>query len=157
MGIDPVSLAIASAIIGGGSAALGQVMQGRERSMAQRFDSEQKQREAEMYRLSGAQAETKRREHLTSSIETIMAIRSGRGVGEASPTGMGSINEIIEDESRDMRTERINYLTREEQANLASRMAMRQARGSLLAGYLGGVSEVASTGFRIGSLRMPRP
>jgi hypothetical protein len=147
--------AIASAVIGGGTSAIGSIMAGRERAGAQLFEAEERRRQEELYRIAGAQAETRRREQLTSSLETIMAIRAGRGVGQASPTGRAAFEEIIEDESRDVRAERINYLSRAEESRLASQMLRRQSRMSLLSGYFGAVGDVASTGYRIGSLRTP--
>lgn len=148
-----VQVAIASAVAGGGLAAVGHAMAGRERSMAQSFESQEKARQSQQFQIAGAQAEARRREHLTSSLETIQAIRAGRGVGMGSPTGMAALEEITSDESRDIRSERLNYLTRAEESNMASRMLKRQSRMSLIAGYVGAGADIASTGYKIGSLR----
>ena len=128
-------------------------MEGRERSRAQAFESQQRTRQEQQFRIAGAQAEADRRDRLTSSLETIAAIRAGRGVGEGSPTGLASLEEIASDESRDIRAERLNYLTRAEESRLASRMTRRQSGMSLISGYLSGAADIASTGYRIGSLR----
>jgi hypothetical protein len=138
-------LAVASTVL----SAFGTVMAARERAAAQQFESEQKKRESEMYRIAGAQAETDRREHLTSSLETIMTIRAGRGVGQGSPTARAAYNEIIEDESQDIRVERLNYLSRAEESMLASRMLRRQARGTMLSGYVGALADITGGGARM--------
>lgn len=147
-----MELAIASAVvagIGGGVSATGQIMAGREQSRAAMFEAQQKDREGEQLKIAAAQTEARRREGLTSSLETIMSIRAGRGVGEGSPTGMASLEEITSDESRDIRTERYNYLSRAEQTRLASSMSRRKAKMSLLAGYMGAGATIADTGARI--------
>jgi hypothetical protein len=148
MGLETVGLALA--IGGGGLEAGGKIMAGRERSRAQGFEATQKDREAEELRIASAQTEARRREHLTSSLETIMSIRAGRGVGEASPTAMASYEEIISDESRDMRTERYNYLSRAEQARLAAKMSRRQAKFSLISSYVDAGAGLLKTGSKIG-------
>lgn len=151
-----MELAVAAAVtaaIGGGISAAGQVMAGREQSRAAMFEAQQKDREGEELKIAAAQTEARRRENLTSSLETIMSIRAGRGVGEGSPTGMASLEEITSDESRDIRTERYNYLSRGEQTRLAASMSRRRARMSLLAGYMGAGATLADTGSRIMSGR----
>jgi len=147
-----MELAVASAVtaaVGGGLSAAGKVMAGREQYRAAQFESQQKDREGEELRIAAAQTEARRREHLTSSLETIQAIRAGRGVGEGSPTGMASLEEITSDESRDIRTERYNYLSRIEQTRLASDMSRRKAKMSLISGYIGAGADLADTGSRI--------
>lgn len=147
-----VPLAIGSAVAGTGLAAAGHVMAGREQSMAASFESQQKDRQEQEFKIAAAQTEARRREHLTSSLETIQSIRAGRGVGEGSPTAMASFNEIISDESRDIRTERLNYLSKAEQARLASQMSKRQAKMSLLSGYMSAGADVAGGIFKAATL-----
>jgi len=147
----PALIAIGTAVGGGALGAAGKVMAGREQSRAAMFESQQKDREAEELKIAAAQTEARRREHLTSSLETIASIRAGRGVGEGSPTAMASYEEIISDESRDIRTERYNYLSRIEQNRLASQMSKRKARMSLLSGYIDAGAGLLDTGSRIAS------
>lgn len=147
-------LAIPLAIGGSLLSAGGKVMAGREQAMAAQFESQQKDREGEELRIAAAQTEARRREHLTSSLETIMSIRAGRGVGEGSPTAMASLEEITSDESRDIRTERYNYLSRIEQTRLASQMSRRKAKMSLIGGYIGAGSDLLSTGAAIAGGRV---
>lgn len=155
--MDPVSIAIGAAVVGGTTKAFGSVMAGQERAAAQKFEAQQAERESEIHRIAGAQAETRRREHLTSSLETIMAIRAGRGVGEASPTALAAGGEIISDESRDIRGERLTHLSRADQERMKAQMLRRQSKMSLLSGYIGAVGDVASSAFSIGSVGTPRP
>lgn len=144
-----VEIAVAAAVVGGGLAATGKIMAGREGARAAMFESQQKDREGEELKIAAAQVEARRREHLTSSLETIEAIRAGRGVGAGSPTAMASYDEIISDEMRDVRTERYNYLSRVEQTRLASSMSRRKAKMSLIGGYVGAGADLATTGSKI--------
>lgn len=138
-------MAIIAAVAGGTLSAAGSVMAGREKSRAEMFNSQQKTREAQEYKIAAAQVEARRREALTSSLETIQSIRAGRGVGEGSPTAMAMFDEIISDESRDIRTERLNYLTRAEQARMASKMSKKQSKMSLIGGYMQAGADIAGT------------
>lgn len=154
MGIE---VAIASAIAGGAMSATGNFMAGREKSMAANFEATQRSHQEQEYKIAAAQTEARRREHLTSSLETIASIRAGRGVGEGSPTALASYDEIIGDESRDIRVERLNYLSKAEQSTLASRMSHRQAKMSLISGYLSAGADLAGTGYKVGSVRSGAP
>jgi len=65
-----------------------QMMAAGERSASAQFESEQYQRQAEAAKTASMQEETARRRDLNSNLQTIMAIRAGRGVGSGSPTAM---------------------------------------------------------------------
>jgi hypothetical protein len=151
--MDPMTISLALAAAGGAAAAAGSAMEGRERSRAAAFESQQLAREEQETRTAAAQAEARRREELTSSLETIQAIRTGRNVGSASPTGLAILDQTIQDESRDIRTERFNYLSRAEQARLSSRMARRKSKSLLTAGYVGAAADLATTGSKIAGAR----
>jgi hypothetical protein len=154
---------IASTAITAGS----QVMQGQARAEAAAFEQqqllgqqEQLRVQAENTRIAADQAEARRREGLVSNIESIQSIRAGRGVGSASPTGMAILDSIIGNAERDIGTERYNYLAKADQsrmesdnAGLASTMAGRKARTSLMAGYLDAAGTVASGAFKYGSFK----
>jgi hypothetical protein len=126
-------------------------------------------REGERYKTAAAEAEAYRRNDLISSIETIMSIRAGRGVGEGSPTATAILSRITRDAERDIGTERLNYANRidetrmgietsrgqvalargqnelsQSQVALSRRMARKRAKFSLLAGYLGAADGVAA-------------
>ena len=159
--------AVPLAIIGGGLSATSTIMEGRERSAAASFEAQQLEgrsgeysRQEQEYRIAAAQTEARRREELTTSLETIAAIRAGRGVGAASPTGLTILENLSRDESRDIRTERLNYLTRAEQAkinaknaNTAAGLARRKSRMSLISSYVEAGAGLAKTGASIASAR----
>lgn len=165
--MDPVTIGIGAAVAGGGLKAAGSVMEGRERSRAQAFESESLlgqsadySRQEQEYRIAAAQTETQRRTELTSSLETIAAIRAGRGVGASSPTGMAIFNNLVQDEERDIRTERLNYLTRAEQSRIAAKnaktassLAKRQAKMSLIGGFVGAAADIANTVGKVANAR----
>ena len=144
-----IPLAIGGGILQAGST----IMAGREASRAAAFEAQQHDRERQELQIASAQTEARRREQLTSSLETILAIRAGRGVGEASPTATAAFEEIISDESRDIRVERLNYLSRAESSRLAGQMSRRKAKTSLLASYLQAGADVASTGYQVHAAR----
>lgn len=126
------------------ASAAGTTMQGKAASEAALFEQQQLQIQEQQNRTAAEQAEARRREELTRNLETIQAIRAGRGVGAASPTGRAIFDDIILDAERDFLTERSNYLTAADLSSRAATMAGRKAQTSLLAGYLGGASDLAS-------------
>lgn len=141
--------AIGMSVAGAGLSAYGQMQQGRYASQAAMFEQQQLQTQARMYRTAADQAEARRREELTSNIETIGALRAGRGVGATSPTAMAIFNKTISDAEEDIATERVNYLTRADLSERAGIMAERKARTSMLAGQIGAASTIFSTGASI--------
>lgn len=150
-------LAIPALIASTALSATGSIMAGNEKARQANFESQQyqgQQRQLQIQeqntRTAADQAETRRREELTSNMETISAIRAGRGVGEASPTGMSIFSALIGNSERDINTERFNYLQKAdttriaaENAGIASSMAAGKAKYSLLAGYLGAGADIA--------------
>lgn len=149
----------------------GQVMQGQEQSRAAAFEEQQLlgqktqlQHQAENTRIAADQAEARRREDLVSNIEHIQSIRAGRGVGEASPTGMAILDSITGNVERDIGTERFNYLSKADSsrmaadnAGLAASMSARKAKTSLLAGYLNAGSTIAGSAFKYASFSAGGP
>lgn len=165
--MDPVSIGVGAALIGGGLSATSTVMEGRERSRAEAYEAQNLlgqsadySRQEQEYRIAAAQTEAQRRDELTSSLETIAAIRAGRGVGASSPTGMAILNNMVNDEERDVRVERLNYLTRAEQSRIASlnaktasSLAKRKSRMSLIGSYVSAGADVANTVSRVSTAR----
>jgi hypothetical protein len=89
------------ALIGGTAASAGsQIMAGRRKVAAAEFEQQQYAAAGAGARTASLQDETARRRDLTSNLETIQAIRAGRGVGSASPTAMAIYNNTI-DKSED--------------------------------------------------------
>jgi hypothetical protein len=127
-------------LLGAGISAFGSIMQGRAQASAARFEQQQLRRQEQVLRTQASQAEARRREDLTASMETVMALRAGRGVGMGSPTGRAMFESV--DEERDIRTERLSYLMRADSARMGAVMAGQRARQSLMAGYLGAGSAI---------------
>jgi hypothetical protein len=146
-GFEAVGLGMTLA--GAGLSAFSKVQQGQEASRAALFEQQQLQTQAMQFRTAADQAEAKRREELTSNIETIAAIRAGRGVGATSPTAMAIFDKTVSDAEGDIATERVNYLTRADLSERAGIMAERKARTSLLAGYVGAGADILSTGAKL--------
>lgn len=119
-------------------------MAGQESSRAAEFENQQLKIQSETAKIAADQAEAKRRSELVSSLETIQAIRAGRGVGAGSPTGAAIYGGAIDDEERNIATERFNYLQKSDISRRAAEMASRKARTSLLAGDLTAQSELLS-------------
>ena len=146
-----MEVAMAMAVGGSALSARGSIMQGREASMAAQFEQQQLQTQARMLRTAADQSEARRREETTSAIETIAALRAGRGVGASSPTATAIYDKVIEDSQRDIATERANYMTKADLSSRAALMAERKARYSLLAGNLQAGATLLGTGARLGT------
>lgn len=141
-GMEP--LAIAALAGGTAAAAGGKIMASRERSAAANFENEQYRVQEQQARTASMQSEAARRKELTSNLEAIQAIRSGRGVGMASPTGSAIFSNTISEAENDIFIERANYMAKADMARRAGIMSDRKAKTSLIAGYLGAAEEVAS-------------
>lgn len=141
-GLEPIM--IGALVAGTATAAAGKVMAGYERSAAAEFEGQQYRIQEQQNRTAAAQAEAQRRNELTSNMEAIQAIRSGRGVGMGSPTGMAIMSNTISEAENDLMIERANYNQRADLARRAGIMSERKSKNSLIAGYLGGVEEIAS-------------
>ena len=140
-------------IAGTAMQAAGSVMKGVEQSKAAAFEEQQLKTQAQMYKTAAAQDEAKRREDLVSSLESIQAIQAGRGVGAASPTSMAILDNVSDKGERDIRTARINLLTRADQSRMAAEMAGDKAQVSLLSGFLGAGSAIADAGFKYNKIK----
>jgi hypothetical protein len=145
-------IAIAAAVIGGATSAAGSIMRGRAEAGSAQFQQQQLQVQEERYRTAASEKEAQRRRDLTSSLETIQAVRAGRGVGEGSPTGMAILQNAIDSGERDISIERANFLTSADTARRASIMAGQKASNSLLSGYFGAGESLASAGFRVANI-----
>lgn len=148
-GMEP--LLIAGVVGGSATAAAGHEMAGREAARSATFEQQQLEIQSQTAKTNADQAETARRTELTSNLETIMAIRAGRGVGSGSPTGEAIYTSAIDQQERDIATERANYLTKADLSRRGAEMAARKAKTSLIAGDLaaagdifGGASKIAS-------------
>ena len=150
--MDMGMTAIASMAIGSATSAVGSIMSGREKSAAAQFESQQYQQQADAARTAAMQDETQRRRQLTSGLETIQALRAGRGVGATSPTAMAIYNTGVNQSEDDIQASRANYTQKADLASRAAYLSERRASSSLLAGYMGAASSIAGAGFKYGSL-----
>jgi hypothetical protein len=148
-------LAPAALIIGAGTSAFSSLMAGGEKAAAAEFESQQYAAQAQAAQTASLQEEAKRRNELTSNLETIAAIRAGRGVGAGSPTAMAIYDSGIANSEDDIAASKANYAAKADLARRASFLSERRASTSLLAGTLGAVSSIASAGFRYSSLNFP--
>lgn len=153
-GLEPVALATAAVgTVGGGVVqAIGANQSGVETARAAEFEKQQLEIQAQTARTNADQAEARRREELTSNLETIQAIRAGRGVGSASPTGTAILGSTVDSQERDITAERVNYLTKADLSRRAAELADRKARTSLLAGQLTAGAGILSTVSKAASL-----
>lgn len=152
-GLEPLAIAGIAASAGGAALqATGSIMAGREQSQAAAYEQQQLNDQAENTRIAAAQDETRRREKLASSLETIQVMRGGRGVGADSPTGMAILDDATLHAERDINTGRLSSLEKESQDATGATMAGNRASTSLLAGYLGAGEAVASGIYRTASL-----
>jgi hypothetical protein len=137
------------ALIGGTAASAGsQMMAAGEKSAAAQFESQQYEQQAQAARTAAVQDEAARRRDLTSNLETIQAIRAGRGVGSGSPTAMAIYDNITDRSEDDIATSKANFAAKADLSRRASILSERKSSTSLLAGALGAVSTVGSAGFR---------
>lgn len=142
------------ALIGGTAASAGsQLVAAGERSAAAQFESQQHAQQAEAARTAAMQDETARRRDLTSNLETIQAIRAGRGVGSSSPTAMAIYDNISDKSEDDIATSKANFAAKADLASRASILSERKSSTSLLTGALGAAGTIASAGFRYAAPR----
>lgn len=145
-GLEPIAIA---ALVGGTAlSATSQVMGGYEKAAAAEFEADQYRTQAQQARTAAAQDEAAKRRDLTSNLEAVQAIRAGRGVGSASPTGMAIFDNAVNLSEDDIATSRANYLSKADLSNRASILSSRKASGSILAGYIGGATAVADGAFK---------
>ena len=95
----------------------------------------------QVQRTAADQREAQRLSELTDSLETIQAIRAGRGVGLSSPTGTAILQSASQDERRDIGIEKTTLLNEADASRRAAwnagqeaGMARRKAKYSIYAG-----------------------
>lgn len=140
-------LAIGALIVGTAGSAVSQVMQGREQAKAAAFEQDQLQVAAQQTRTAAAQEETNRRNELTSSLETIEAIRAGRGLSGSSPGGMAILEGVTNRAERDIGISKGNYAQKADLLDREASMSSSKGSMSLLAGYLGAAGTIGNSIF----------
>jgi hypothetical protein len=153
-GMEP--LLIASIVAGTATAAYGHQMAGQEASRSAEFEQQQLQIQAQESHTAADQAEARRRDELTSNLETIQAIRAGRGVGAGAPGETALLTSVIDKQERDIGIERFNYLQKADLSQRAALLAGRKAQTSLLAGDLTAASDIFGAGAKIASIYVPK-
>lgn len=144
-------LAIPALIIGTAASAGSQLMAAGQQSAAADFESQQYAQQAQAAKTAAIQDETSRRRDLTSNLETIQAIRAGRGVGSGSPTAMAIFDSGIGKSEDDIAASKANYAAKTDLASRASILSERKSSTSLLAGDLGAISTIGSAAFKYGT------
>lgn len=144
-------LAIPALIIGTAASAGGKLMAAGQQSAAADFESQQYAQQAQAQRTASLQDETARRRDLTSNLETVQAIRAGRGVGSNSPTAMSIYDNTISRSEDDIAASKANYAAKADLSSRASILSARKASTSLLAGDLGAISDIGSAAFKYGT------
>lgn len=145
-GLEPLAIA---ALIGGTAASAGsQLMAAGQQSAAAEFESQQYAQQAQAAKTAALQDETARRRDLTSNLESIQAIRAGRGVGAGSPTAMAIFDSGINRSEDDIAASKANFSAKADLASRASTLSERKSSTSLLAGDLGAISTIGSSAFK---------
>lgn len=140
-------LALPALIIGTAASAGSQLMAAGERSAAAEFEQQQYRQQAQAAKTAALQDETARRRDLDSNLQTIMAIRAGRGVGSGSPTAMAIYDNMIDKSEEDIAASKANYAAKADLASRASYLSGRKSGTSLIAGALGATSTIGSSIF----------
>ena len=119
-----------------GLAALASVGGGLADRNVARAEAKQYEENARIAKLGADQAEVLRREDLLSTLSSIRAIRTSRGLDPDSPTGM-AINERIRMQAeRGIQTDRLNALSDANKYYTAASVSRAKGGTSLLQGFL---------------------
>jgi hypothetical protein len=147
-GLEPLAIA---ALVGGTAASAGsQLVAGGQKAASAEFEQQQYAQQAQAAKTAALQDEAARRRDLTSNLETIQALRAGRGVGSGSPTAMGIYDSSIGRAEDDVASSKANYAAKADLASRASYLSGKKASSSLLAANLGAIETVGSSVFKYG-------
>lgn len=131
--------------------ATGHVMAGQEQAAAAEYEQSQLKIKQQQIMTAASQDEARRRDSLTSAMETSMALRAGRGVGTDSPTGGAIFDAGVSNAETDINTSRTNSAQSADSAGRSAVMQGRKAKYSLLAGDIaagadifGGISKASN-------------
>ena len=142
------ALALPALVIGTATSAFGQLSAAGQQSAAAEFESQQYAQAAQAQQTAGIQEETQRRRNLTSNLETIQAIRAGRGVGAGSPTAEAIYGNVTSNAEDNIQAAKANAAAKADLAHRASFLSAAKSSTSLLAGDLGAAGALASGAFR---------
>jgi len=138
------ALALPALIIGSTASAVGSLAAGGQKAAAAEFEQQQYAQQAEAAKTAALQDEAARRRDLDSNLESIQAIRAGRGVGSGSPTAMAIYDSTIQRAEEDIFASKANYAAKADLASRASILSGKKKSYSLLAGNLGAATDIAS-------------
>lgn len=144
------ALALPALIVGTTAQTLGGLAASGQKAAAAEFEQQQYQQQAQAAKTAALQDEAARRRELNSNLESIQAIRAGRGVGSGSPTAMAIYDSGIQRGEEDIAASKANYAAKADLANRASILSQKKASYSLLAGNLGAANDIAGGVFKYG-------
>lgn len=144
------ALALPALIVGTAASTVGSLAAGGQKAAAAEFEQQQYAQQAQAAKTASLQDETARRRDLTSNLETIQALRAGRGVGSGSPTAMAIYDDMIGRSEDDIAASKANYAAKADLASRASVLSGKKASYSLLAGNLGAATDLSTGIFKYG-------
>jgi len=113
------------------------LVKGRAAKNASDAEAEQFEENAKLAKLSADQMAEERQEDLLSTLSSIRAIRTSRGLDPSSPTGMAINDQLSKEANAGMSVDRINALKEASGMYGAASVSRARGRASLLGGYLG--------------------
>lgn len=153
---DPVTMMVIGTAISTGSQMMAQKSAAEGAAQEAEFARRQAESAALDERLASTQEEVIRRRELNDTLSTLDAIRSSRGLSLNSPTGMVQRKTIGNAYADDIRTGKLNRLTRQTAYQTKASFAARQGKSALKAGPIGMLSALGS-GVATGYSQMGSP
>lgn len=136
MGFDPVTMMLGATVLSaGGSIAGGFAQNSQSRAEAAQYDAN-----AKASLTAADQSEALRREDLLSTLSSIDATRSARGLEAASPTGMAIRRNTTARADQGINTENLNYRTQSQSYKTQAGISRSQGTSALIGGFLKGGS-----------------
>jgi hypothetical protein len=146
-------LAIAALAVGTATQVAGGLMKGKEEERAAGFERWQYGIQQKQLEAAASRDEAQRRRELRSSVDTILAIRAGRGVGQGTPTENAILDDITQRAHEDILAQRTSLLTRSAVSGQAAAMAERRGRMAVTASYINAIGDIAGMGYKVGTLK----
>lgn len=134
MGLEVAALALSAVSTAVG--VYGSIKQGEAQSAAMKAQQQQQQQHEQQLQTRAMQDEAARREELVANMNTMDAIRAGRGLSGTSPTALVIRNDATNTAMDDMRVSRLNILNGAESARQQAEQYGSAASTALTTGYL---------------------
>lgn len=132
MGIDPVTATIGMAVLAGGASIAGGISD----NAAARAEAKQYEENAKLAKLGAEQSAEERQRDLLSTLSSIRAITTSRGLDPSSPTQMAIADSLTREAGSAMSIDRLNSLNQQSQYHLGAATSRARGRTSLLSGFL---------------------